>query len=132
MAQAPSKSERKEIRKEIGNRVIAGPDSGVRSRGPDYLVAHACFECRKSWKRSEESGATCPECGGSLHWMGRAFKAPKKSNLEQWEKVEALWGAGFRFIAHTRWRKVEPYPERLREVTAFIENNREHPFRVKD
>jgi hypothetical protein len=62
--------------------------------------------------------------------MGRAFKAPKKSDMEQWKKVELLWGAGFRFIPHTGWRHVEPYPERLREVTAFIEGNREHPFRV--
>ncbi|WP_160600740.1 hypothetical protein [Allopontixanthobacter confluentis] len=132
MTQVPSKLERMEIRKAIGNRNIPGADSGVRPRGPDYLVAHACFHCRKSWKLSEENTATCPECGGSLHWMGRAFKAPKKSDLEQWKKVEALWSAGFRFVPNTRWREVEPYPDRLREVAAFIDNNREHPFRVKE
>ena len=53
------------------------------------------------------------------------------SDIEQWKKVELLWGAGFRFIPNTGWRDVEPYPERLREVAAFIESNREHPFRVK-
>ena len=95
------------------------------------MIAHACFDCRKSWKISEESTATCPQCGGALLWMGRAFKAPKMSDIEQWKKVELLWGAGFRFIPNTGWRDVEPYPERLREVAAFIESNREHPFRVK-
>lgn len=131
MALTPSKSERMEIRKAIGNRLIPGPDSRVRPRGPDYLVAHACFNCRKSWKASEKSTATCPQCAGALHWMGRAFRAPKKSDLEQWKKVELLWGAGFRFLPNTGWRDVEPYPDRLREVAAFIASNSEHPFRVK-
>ena len=66
-----------------------------------------------------------------MHWMGRAFKAPKMSDLELWKKVELLWAAGFRFISNSGWRDVEPYPERLREVAAFIERNPEHPFRVK-
>ena len=64
--------------------------------------------------------------------MGRAFKAPKKTDHEQWKKVEALWRAGFRFPSHTGWREVEPYPERLREVGAFIRDNPKHPFRVVD
>lgn len=131
MVKETSKSERMEIRKAIGNRMISGSDSGVRPRGPDYLIAHACFDCRKSWKLSEESTAICPQCSGALHWMGRAFKPPKRSDIEQWKKVESLWRAGFRFIPNTGWRDVEPYPERLREIPAFIENNRDHPFRVK-
>ncbi len=131
MVQTPSKSERMEIRKAIGNRSIPGPDAGVRPRGSDYLVAHACFDCRKSWKVSEASAATCPQCAKALHWMGRAFKAPKKSDTEQWNKVERLWMAGFRFIPNTGWRDADPYPERLRKVAAFIESNPEHPFRVK-
>jgi len=53
------------------------------------------------------------------------------SDLELWKKVELLWAAGFRFISNSGWRDVEPYPERLREVAAFIERNPEHPFRVK-
>lgn len=64
--------------------------------------------------------------------MGRAFKAPKKVDLEQWKKVDALWRAGFRFLSHTRWRTVQPYPERLKDVDAFIRENPNHPFRVTD
>ena len=63
--------------------------------------------------------------------MGRAFKAPKKTDVEQWEKVEALWRAGFRFSPNTRWREVKPYPERLRDVANFVANNPKHPFRVE-
>lgn len=95
------------------------------------LWPYACFICRKSWKRSAETGGKCPECSGELHWMGRAFKVPKKADAEQWAKVGALWNAGFRFPSHERWRDLEPYPERLREVADFIRRNREYPFRVK-
>ncbi|GLK48520.1 hypothetical protein GCM10017620_14930 [Brevundimonas intermedia] len=63
--------------------------------------------------------------------MGRAFKAPKKTDKEQWNKVNSLWGAGYRFINHEGWRAVVPYPERLTEVAAFIRDNPDHPFRVK-
>jgi hypothetical protein len=61
--------------------------------------------------------------------MGRAFKAPKKADIEQWKKVEALWRAGFRFWSV--WStEVEPLPERLREVEDFVRRNPEHPARL--
>jgi len=31
--------------------------------------------------------------------MGRAFKAPRKTDKGQWAKVSALWMAGFRFAS---------------------------------
>jgi len=63
--------------------------------------------------------------------MGRAFKAPKKSDQAQWAKVAALWHAGFRFPSHERRRDAAPYPETFREVAEFIQRNQDHPFRVK-
>ena len=132
MKQPPSKSERMEIRKEIGNRSIPGPSVPPTHRGPDYLTAHACFHCRKSWKLSENSAAICPQCAEPAHFMGRAFKAPKKSDLEQWKKVERLWSAGFRFFPNTGWRDVEPYPEHLRDVEEFVRQNPNHPFRFQN
>lgn len=131
MKSTPSKSERMELRKAIGNRVITGPYVPPYHRGPEFLVAHACFDCRKSWKLPEESFAICPQCRKSVNWMGRAFKAPKKTDGEQWEKVETLWRAGFRFFPNTGWREVEPYPERLRDVAKFVADNPKHPFRVE-
>jgi len=62
--------------------------------------------------------------------MGRAFKAPKRTDQEQWHKVRALWVAGFRFPNHTGWREAAPFPERLRDVEEFIRLNQTHPFRV--
>ena len=62
--------------------------------------------------------------------MGRAFKVPRKTDKEQWAKVEVLWRAGYRFINHTGWRDVEPYPDRLRDVEEFVRKNPAHPFRL--
>jgi hypothetical protein len=121
-----------EIRKKLGNRSVSKPHVAPTHRGPDYLTAHACFDCRKSWKLSEDSAAICPQCGKSAHFMGRAFKAPRMSDKEQWKKVEALWLAGYRFLPNTGWREVEPYPTRLREVEEFIRCNPQHPFRVQN
>ncbi|MEG3182045.1 hypothetical protein [Sphingomonas sp. LT1P40] len=101
-------------------------------RGPICLWPHACFDCQKSWKLPDEAIGKCPECGDTLHSMGRAFKVPKRSDNEQWAKVRALWFAGFRFVNHTRWQEAEPFPERLREVDEFIRRNPKHPFRVAE
>jgi hypothetical protein len=131
-----------ELRRAIGNRKLPnqqgnGGGSWLAYCEPAYrgklrLWPHACFECCKSWKLSEASNAKCPECGGEIHWMGRAFKAPRKTDDEQWAKVRALWSAGFRFVNHEGWREAaEPYPERLREVEDFILRNPKHPFRLR-
>lgn len=127
-----SKTERMQLRRELGNRVIQAPVVLPLNRGPAHLWPHACFICRKSWKLAEESTAKCPECGAPLRWMGRAFKVPRKADNEQWQKVQALWSAGFRFF-HSPSRKglAEPFPERLRDVESFARRNPEHPFRVK-
>jgi hypothetical protein len=62
--------------------------------------------------------------------MGRAFKAPRKADAEQWKKVEALWQAGFRFWS--QWSsEIEPLPKRLREVEDFIKRNPNHPARLR-
>lgn len=60
--------------------------------------------------------------------MGRAFKAPKKTDSEQWKKVERLWLAGFRFFPNTGWRDVASYPDRLLEVEEFVRQIRDTPF----
>jgi len=121
------KARRAALRRAIGNR--RDPRPVVLPRGPEYLIAHACFDCRKSWKVRAETGAVCPQCASPLHEMGRAFKAPKKSDAEQWEKVETLWSAGFRFwsVGSTA---VEPLPDRLRDVDDFLRRNPDHPARL--
>jgi DNA-directed RNA polymerase subunit RPC12/RpoP len=131
MKQPITKAERMEIRRSIGNRKVHGPPKQFYFRG-QRLFPHACFECRKSWKIPEESTARCPECGNTLHWMGRAFRTPRRSDKQQWLKVRKLWMAGFRFFVNTHWRKPEPepFPERLQDVEDFIRRNQDHPFRA--
>jgi hypothetical protein len=63
--------------------------------------------------------------------MGRSFRAPKKSNRDQWKKVELLWKNGFRFFSYRRYPDAEPLPSKLSEVAEFIRRNPEHPFRVE-
>lgn len=98
---------------------------------PKYLIAHACFDCRKSFKVAprKEFSAVCPGCGGKIHEMGRSFKAPPAKDLEQWEKVKALFAAGFRFSSY-RSTLGPPLPDRLADVAAFIRDHPEHPLRV--
>lgn len=132
---SPDKQRRKELRD------VFAPRAPLRffsyGRGPVYRVAHACFDCRRSQKvasdplAAPEAGPACPACGGPLHWMGRSFKVPKRSDTEQWRKVEALWKAGFRFHSYRSRPEAEALPGRLREVEDFIRRNPHHPFRVK-
>lgn len=61
--------------------------------------------------------------------MGRYFRAPKKSDIEQWLKVQQLWEAGFRFYG-SKDADDAPLPERLSEVEEFIQRNPNHKSRL--
>ncbi len=92
--------------------------------GAPYLVAHACFKCRRSVKIDagflQHRIAHCPECGTTLSWLGRTFRAPKRSDVKQWKKVEALWQAGYRFHSYGG----RPLPDTLKEAEALIAERR--------
>ena len=122
------KARRTALRQDAGNRPAPAPK--VAAVAPAYLVAHACFACRKSFKVAPRStAAVCPDCGGPLHEMGRSFKAPAARNAEQWAKVQALYKAGFRFFSY-RGIDCPPLPARLSQVEAFVRDNPDHPLRV--
>ena len=125
----PEKSRRMALRRDMGNRKPP-PPKAERLSGK-YLVAHACFECRKSFKIAPRTEQTpvCANCGGHLHEMGRSFKAPPAKNLEQWQKVQALYNAGFRFFSYRSFL-CPALPAKLSEVEAFIRANPQHPMRV--
>jgi ssDNA-binding Zn-finger/Zn-ribbon topoisomerase 1 len=131
MACPDDKQQRMEVRRSIGNRTVPGPYVAPYHRGPDYLIAHACLDCRKAWKRSGDRDHSCPECGEALALMGRTFRTPAKREDDQWEKVRRLWKAGFRFWSYRSFPDAEPFPAQLREVDAFIARNIEHPMRIK-
>jgi DNA-directed RNA polymerase subunit RPC12/RpoP len=106
------KNRRMELRRKIGNQKFKEiPSPSLRTT---YLAAHGCFNCRKSFKLSYEKSHICPECGEPVYLMGRTFKAPKRSDDEQWRKVQKLYALGFRF--HRYSGDYPSLPERLREV----------------
>jgi hypothetical protein len=63
--------------------------------------------------------------------MGRSFTTPKKTDVEQWKKVEALWNAGFRFHSYRGQPDAERLPARFKDVASFVRRNPNHPFRVR-
>jgi hypothetical protein len=81
-----------------------------------YKRHMACFSCRVAVKDRER----CPHCGQPLVDMGLDFKAPKKTDIKQWRKLELLHlndihfyscgcgGPGYR-------------PRRLNQVPAFLQ-----------
>ena len=119
-------------RREIGHGKLAWralQEMCIRDR---YLIAHACFYCRKSWKKhSSAEISVCPQCGGPLCIMGRSFKAPKRTDIKQWEKVRILWFQGFRFWSYGSNPDAEALPDRLQDVNDFIRRNPSHPLRVR-
>jgi hypothetical protein len=122
------KSRRMALRRDAGSRAPAAPK--VATSGASYLVAHACFDCRKSFKVTpRDEPVVCANCGGELHQMGRSFKAPAVKDTQQWAKVQALYNAGFRFSSY-RGHPCEPLPAKLSEVAAFVAEHPDHPMRV--
>ena len=83
-------------------------------------LQYACFHCRKSFKRpqfqaihdrfmtSEQVAGQaqelerlestreykCPDCGGTAHFMGQDFKAPRKTDIKAWAAVQAFIASG--------------------------------------
>ena len=84
------------------------------------LMQHACFACRKVFKKPMPQAPTidypCPNCAQPLIMMGTAFRAPRRADQSQWSKVEQLARAGVLF-----YRNSGPRPRTLNEVPAFLE-----------
>lgn len=120
-----------QVRRDVGNREFGV--SAEWKQAPDtlYLVAHVCFTCRKSFKFKPTVDRTrsCPDCGGDAYEMGRSFKAPAKSSVKQWKKVQLLFAHGFRFFSYQMYEYAQ-LPKRLNEVEEFIKSEPDHPFRV--
>ena len=88
----------------------------------NYLWAFACLNCRKSFKRTySEDSKKCPHCGENAINLGRHFKPPKRSDDEQWEKVQFLIDNGFAFhkIYDDNGEHI-PYPKTLSEAKEFV------------
>jgi phage FluMu protein Com len=91
---------------------------------PPYLVSYACFTCRKVFKRHYDPNILemkCPNCGEISQNVGRNFRARKRGNKNQWEKIEFLVSNGFRFQSIYVDGKRISYPDTLEEAKLFVE-----------
>lgn len=102
--------------------------------GP-YKDHFACFACRKCFKRAPladwpehlrtEDGdiptVRCPQCAAPMVSMGLDFKAPKKDDVRQWQKVQTLYSHGFTF--HSCGCGPGLRPAELRDVAAFLRDS---------
>ncbi len=98
----------------------------------------ACFSCRSVFSRppvnSVTETRTCPTCGAQSVMMSQRFKAPKKSDLQQWKKVQLLAESGFFFQKvynqeeDNLWRRVG-YPKTLREAQIFVDQFQDQAYR---
>ena len=128
MPTATAKTRRMALRRDLGNRKPTPPKRSKLSGR--YLVAHACFPCRKSFKVAarENAAPKCPQCAAPTVWMGRAFAAPPSRNTAQWRKLEALVQAGIHFGRY-RGYVAPPPPARLTDVKRFLFENPKHPLK---
>jgi len=122
------KHRRMQLRKATGTRIIEPSPAIVR--GAEYAMAFACLTCRTSNKRHFDVPPSdypktmeCPICKSEAFNLGRHFKAPRKTNLAQWKKIEFLIEHGFFFqkirIDKNSYESV-PYPRTLAEAKVFV------------
>jgi hypothetical protein len=127
------KLRRMELRKANETREVKRIAPPSYHRGPEYLIAHACFPCRKSFKMLPlecDKTHRCPNCEGPVYEMGRSFTAPKKADIKQWKKVHGLYIEGFRFFG-SGLHDAEKLPEKLTDLKDFLRRNAEHHLRVE-
>lgn len=144
MAKGTEKARRAQLRKAAGlkrhsellavrqqRETMLGPQELRRSA---FLVSFACFACRKCFKKPfvPDQQYKCPQCAREMAHMGRSFKAPRRTETRQWEKVQRLWAAGYRFHTNTRRQRVPAFPNKLRDLDKWIKQNPNHPFRLRE
>jgi predicted RNA-binding Zn-ribbon protein involved in translation (DUF1610 family) len=87
---------------------------------------NVCLNCHLSFKKlHQENNHLCPNCGNPMIELSPKFKAPKKYDNDQWEKIKILIDYGFRF--YTCYEIIEPnvyksvdYPSTKKEAIEFV------------
>lgn len=105
-------------------------------------TSYVCFTCCRAVKRAAFVGSDwrdpkaqpamapaprCPDCAEAMIDVGHRFKAPRKNDRKQWEKVRRIVEAGFTFHGYGRM------PRTLAEVDTFVKARtmREQVFGTK-
>ena len=97
-----------------------------------YQFPYACFTCRHVFRgpgdpvRVQVQVRSCPNCGGPCIRLHPKFKAPRKNDLKQWQKVQFLVEHGFFFDSVYHQNKLVQYPKSLREAREFVKRYAEH------
>ena len=96
-----------------------------------YKHHYACFSCRKMFRQPERSEMArpvprdetrvvpCPQCDQPMTNMGWDFKAPRQSDIKQWQKVRELAANGI-FFSSCGCNGPGPRPATLKEVKPFL------------
>ena len=99
--------------------------------GITYKEHYACFSCRKMFRqpmrhemahpigREEKRIVACPQCGQTMSNLGKDFKAPRQSDVKQWQKVQDLYANGYSF-GSCGCVGPGPRPATLKEVKPFL------------
>ncbi len=97
-------------------------------------VTFVCFACRLAIKvvTVDRLTSTCPKCGRTSYFLGKAFDPPRSSAHEEWLRVQALFAAGFRFEAPGEVGESAPLPQALSDVPEFLARYPSHPLRGAD
>lgn len=87
-----------------------------------YLFPHACFSCRKSFRRPvSEEPRKCPDCGGQAVRLSRKFKAPKKDDVNAWLVVKFVVDSGLVYQSiHLEGGYLAEYPKTMKEAEVFV------------
>lgn len=87
-----------------------------------FLFPNVCFECRKVFRKpSRDEARICPECSNTLIVLSRKFKAPKKSNIEEWKVIEFIVKSGFTYhTIHFKNGQQAKYPKTMNEAKEFV------------
>ena len=134
------KQRRMTLRRETGTRKLPTPQE--KYIGPEYAMSFACFTCRTAQKRHFEADPCdypntmeCPICKDQMINLGRHFKAPKKSDLNQWKKVKYLVNHGFIFqkirVDENSYESI-PYPKTLSEAKEFVVKYKKWAWTIND
>ena len=132
MARGEEKQHRMEARRASGSRAW-GPSPWSVTLRSNRRIAHACFQCRKSFKITPEDAPErrCPQCREPLREMGFSFKAPRIDDVAAWKLVQSLYAHGYRFF--TTGREGSPVlPRKLSELADFLQRHPQHPLKVAD
>jgi hypothetical protein len=82
------------------------------------LSQHACFTCRKVFKKPHEYVRdtrqlvvrACPQCGRDMVFMGVKFRAPRSGDIREWSRIESALREGRDYGIPTV-RKQKPKPK---------------------